>query len=155
MPATRTSSIPPRSRHAPVPSTPKSVREAPFDSEVISLASSSDAENSIVQPTLRRQGKPRPIARPKKNTAPVPAEEIIEISDDDSPAEVSTQASVIADFKRQINRLREESMKHKRECERASRELREVKDENRQLHALYKPDKGKITLVRKLKTFLL
>lgn len=107
MPASRTSSIPPRSRHAPTPSPPKNPRKAPYDSEVISLGSSSDGENPRVPPTIRKHSKPHTTARIKKPAISVPIEEVIEISDDDSPTEVSTQASVIADFRRQINRMRE------------------------------------------------
>ncbi|KDR75320.1 hypothetical protein GALMADRAFT_249347 [Galerina marginata CBS 339.88] len=141
MPATRSASIPPRSHPFPNPSPPNNQRDA----GAISLSSSEDSPRAPLK--AMRQNKAQPRSRPKKPFVP-PTDDIIEISSDDEAdaSPVTSQHSVVADFRRQINKLREESVKHKRDFERASRELKESKEEIKHLQALCKPDNGKILL---------
>ena len=71
------------------------------------LTFSSDVEGPIIPAKSNRQSKPQ---RRQRSLNPVEPEEIIEISDDDDdepPRRQDSQTSMIADFRRQINKLRE------------------------------------------------
>ncbi|PPQ70525.1 hypothetical protein CVT26_013983 [Gymnopilus dilepis] len=136
MPATRSSSMQPRPQ--PFPSSDKHISLTDSDS---------DLPRSPLRPMRQNSAKPRSTARPKKPFLP-PPEEIIEISSDEDEETRSTvpQAHVVADFRRQISKLREENVKCKRDLERASKQLKELKEENQTLQALHKPDKATISL---------
>ncbi|KAF8875799.1 hypothetical protein CPB84DRAFT_1689472 [Gymnopilus junonius] len=138
MPATRSSSSQPRS-HPFTASSPHTY---------ISL-SSSDGDSPRAPLKPMRQNRPQPALRPKKAVFIPPPEEVIEISSDDEEYNrpVTSQATMVADFRRQINKLREESVKHKRDFDRASKQLKELKEENQVLQALRKPNNGQILLV--------
>jgi len=101
--------------------------------------SSSDIEETTMPLTLKRKDNTQPKQRPPKTT--IVPEEIIEISDDDDdpPSHLNSQAAMVADFRRQINKLREESVKQKKDHERTVRELNILREENQQLQALRKP----------------
>ena len=78
------------------------------------LTFSSDVEGPIIPAKSNRQSKPQ---RRQRSLNPVEPEEIIEISDDDDPSpRLNPQASMIADFRRQINRLREVCWRHLSLC---------------------------------------
>ena len=72
-----------------------------------SLTFSSDLEESTMLVMSKRKDKTQHAQRPLQPVI-VPGE-IIEISDDDddSPPHLTSQASIIGDFRRQINKLRE------------------------------------------------
>lgn len=100
MPATRSSSMNHRAQPLTTPSPPQ--KQSRCNTDTISLTSS-DQELSTVK---KRQDKTR--LRPKKTTRIQPVEDIIEISsDDESPR--NSHPSVVADYRRQLNKLREAS----------------------------------------------
>lgn len=169
MPATRARSTAPRFdslKPTTTPSPPRGTRHncrSPF---------SDGYEN--VETTMPLTVKRKDAQQQKRPQTATDPNEVIEISDDDDdePSRpLNSQTSMIADFRRQINKLREvwhlcsvqwrsltrllvalcvqESVKHKKDHERAVRELNILREENQQLQALRKPG----TLVVKLLTF--
>ncbi|KAF8160919.1 hypothetical protein B0H34DRAFT_795766 [Crassisporium funariophilum] len=145
MPATRSSSSAPRSQRSPfsTPSRPRKLCDGQH--EALNL-SSSDVDGSSLP--LQRSRREKSQLRLRATKAPfVPVGEVIEISsDDESSPQVNSQTHMVADFRRQINRLREESIKHKKDYERAARELKDSREENQQLQALRTPGNGKVVL---------
>ena len=93
MPATRARSIAPRFDSFITPSPPRARHTYSSDSLTFS-----DVETTMPL-TVKRKDKPQAID----------PDEIIEISDDDDdpPPHSKSQVSIIADFRRQINKLRE------------------------------------------------
>jgi hypothetical protein len=96
MPATRSQSTVPRSD-------PLRIR----DSNSPASSSSYSEQSKMPPPLLKLKDKTQQKQRPPK-AAIVPGE-VIEISDDDDnpPHHLNSQASMIGDFRRQINKLRE------------------------------------------------
>jgi len=162
MPATRSSSSQPRPHSFPSPSPPRKHQAT----EVIDLSPGPEpcAKNSRVPLNLKRQNKPQ--SHKKAPLVVTTSTEVIEISSDDED-EAPSEASRIADLRRQMNKNREvrrhkncghripliyaismqEIVKYRKEYERASKAFKEVQEENKRLQALLKPDSGKISLV--------
>ncbi|KIK09334.1 hypothetical protein K443DRAFT_671830 [Laccaria amethystina LaAM-08-1] len=118
MPASRTSNKSHRKKHP--------------DSELV-VVSSSDCDSP---PNL-------PPRKPK-----ILPGEVIEISDDDEPTtrQPTGQTATIADLRRQLTKQREESVKNKRDYERARLENAQIRQELLDLKATRIPDNGKILL---------
>ncbi|KAF4621390.1 hypothetical protein D9613_000527 [Agrocybe pediades] len=142
MPPTRSSSIQPRQHPFPSASPPRKHQPT----QLIDLSSEPDPcvpTNNKVPLPVRRQNK---ATHKKAPVAPVPPNEVIEISSDDDSLPKSSEASRIADLRRQANKSREELVKYKREYERATKALKEAQEESKRLQSLLKPDSGKISL---------
>ena len=103
MPATRSSSMNHRTQPFTTPSPPH--KNARYNTDAISLTSS-DPEQSSASSVKKKQDKAR--LRPKKTTRIQLVEDIIEISSDDESSR-TPHPSVIADYRRQLNKLREVS----------------------------------------------
>lgn len=105
MPATRARSTAPRFNSSkPTPSPPLGTRHK-YRSE--SLSPLSDDYDTTLPLTLKRNDTQQQQNRPQTKPA-TDANEIIEISDDDDDElPRHSQTSMIADFRRQINKLRE------------------------------------------------
>ena len=105
MPATRSQSTAPRTGPRTTPSPPR-FHHRPLQSSDSPNFSSSDLEELTMPVKSKRNDKMQQRQRPLK-PAMAPGE-IIEISDDDDgPPHPNSQTSMIADFRRQINKLRE------------------------------------------------
>ena len=107
MPATRARSAAARFDSLKPTTTPSPPRAARHNcrSDSISFSSSDDGE-TIIPLTVKRKDTQQQKPLQKPATDP---NEIIEISDDDDepPRHLNSQTSMIADFRRQINKLRE------------------------------------------------
>ena len=108
MPATRARSIAPRfdsyKPTATKASSPRGARHHTFSSD--SLSSSSDDCGVTMPLTVKRKDEKQQKKRPQKPA--IDQSDVIEISDDDEPSRhLDSQTSMIADFRRQINKLRE------------------------------------------------
>ena len=104
MPATRARSIAPRfdSFTRPTPSPQRARHTCSSDSF------SDDEGPAVIMPlTVKRKDETQQKKRPQKPA--INPSEVIEISDDDDvpPRHLDSQTSMIADFRRQINKLRE------------------------------------------------
>ncbi|KJA27719.1 hypothetical protein HYPSUDRAFT_130366 [Hypholoma sublateritium FD-334 SS-4] len=133
----------------PTPSPPRR-RQATQDIDTISLTSS-DTDTSKSRKVLLKKAKndkTQVRSRSKKPALP-PASEIIEISSDEEdkhPHSMMPQPSVIADYRRQISKIREESVKYKQDLARVAKEVNSLREENQTLKASRKPDATKIVL---------
>jgi len=109
MPATRSQSTAPRTDPLATPSPPRAHNHSLRSSDSLTF-SSPGLEESTIPLKSKRKDKTQQRQRPPKPVI-VPGE-IIEISDDDDdpPPHLNSQTSMIADFRRQINKLREVSL---------------------------------------------
>ncbi|CAA7259195.1 unnamed protein product [Cyclocybe aegerita] len=150
MPATRSSSIPPRAAPFPTASPPHHKHHNHAKSPVYELSfSSSEGESSRTAPTKKHIDKPSSRTMKATHAAPPHIAEIIEISsddDDDMPPKLIPQASAIAEYRREINKMRADNVKQKRDLEKMANEVKALREENEQLQALQKPTLGKISL---------
>ncbi|TFK44502.1 hypothetical protein BDQ12DRAFT_730555 [Crucibulum laeve] len=136
MPVARAPSKQPR--HGPLSSSPHRSHN-PVDSDAAVFKPSGD---DVSLPVKKRKDNvaSRPKSKPK---SAIPLGDVIEISSDDDDAAPS-QASIIADLRRQLKKTKEENTRHKHAYEKAHRELTDTREENRVLQTSRRHEKGKL-----------
>ena len=101
--ASRARSIAPRFDSTPTPS-PRPGARRNCSSDSLSFSYSDDYETTMPE-TLKRKDETQKQKRPHKPV--IDQSEVIEISDDDDDPPRDSQTTMIADFRRQISKLRE------------------------------------------------